>query len=69
MLIEGRDFGCTDEGGVYACWPRTPEAAMVYQQLQHQVEAPITGKISATTTLAVQRALAVLRKKPAAAAH
>lgn len=62
MLIEGRDYGCTDEGGVYTCWARTPEAAQVYQQLQHQIEVPISGKISATTTLAVQRVLTVLHK-------
>lgn len=69
MLIEGQDFGCTDEGGVYACWARTSSAAMTYQRLQQQVEAPITGKISATTTLAVQRALTVLhRTRPLPAA-
>lgn len=62
MLIEGQDFGCTDEGGVYTCWARTPTAAQAYQYLQHQIEVPITGKISASTTLAVQRVLMVLHQ-------
>ena len=67
MFVEGRDFGCADEGGIYFCWPRTPEVEQVYRQLQHQlrevgVPTPDTGKITPATVVAVQQVLVTLNK-------
>jgi hypothetical protein len=67
MLIEGRDYGCTDEGGIYFCWGRSGEVEQIYQQLQRQLRAlgadvPDDAKMAPITVLALQQVLTTLHR-------